>query len=100
MAKEIRTLEEREQALLKKGKEKGFITYEELAEELKGLDIDSDSLDDLYNLLVDNNIEITSEPDEEEGDEGTDGGEDLLDIEDLTLSKDIKINDPVSSIYS
>ena len=95
MAKEIRTLEEREQALLKKGKEKGFITYEELAEELKGLDIDSDSLDDLYNLLVDNNIEITSEPDEEEGDEGTDGGEDLLDIEDLTLSKDIKINDPV-----
>ena len=95
MAKEIRTLEEREQALLKKGKEKGFITYEELAEELKGLDIDSDSLDDLYNLLVDNNIEITSEPDEEEGDETTDGGEDLLDIEDLTLSKDIKINDPV-----
>ena len=27
---------------------------------LKGLEIDSDSLDDLYNLLVDNNIEITS----------------------------------------
>ena len=95
MAKEIKTLEEREQTLLKKGKEKGYITYEELAEELKGLDIDSDSLDDLYNLFVENNIEITSGQNEEESDDDNDGGEDLLDIEDLALSKDIKINDPV-----
>ena len=94
MAKEIKTLEEREQDLLKKGKEKGFITYEELAEELKGLEIDSDSLDDLYNLLVDNNIEITSgQVEEVQDDDDTDA--DLLDIEDLTLTKDIKINDPV-----
>ncbi len=95
MAKEIKTLEEREQTLLKKGKEKGYITYEELAEELKGLDIDSDSLDDLYNLFVENNIEITSGQNEEESDDDNDGGADLLDIEDLALSKDIKINDPV-----
>ena len=94
MAKEIKTLEEREQELLKKGKEKGFITYEELAEELKGLEIDSDSLDDLYNLLVDNNIEITSGQVEEVEDDD-DSDSDLLDIEDLTLTKDIKINDPV-----
>ena len=95
MAKEIKTLEEREQTLLKKGKEKGYITYEELAEELKGLDIDSDSLDDLYNLFVENNIEITSGQTEDESNDDNDGGEDLLDIEDLALSKDIKINDPV-----
>ncbi len=93
MAKEMKTFDERKEALLVKGKEKGFITYEELAEELKGLDIDSDSLDDLYNLLVDNNIEITSE--QEEGDEGDDSGAGLLDLDDLTLTKDIKINDPV-----
>ena len=31
---EIKTLEERENNLIVKGKEKGFITYEELAEEL------------------------------------------------------------------
>lgn len=93
MAKEIKTFEERKQTLLQKGKEKGFITYEELAGELKGLDVDSDSLDELYNLLVDNQIEITSEQDEGE-DEG-ENGTGLIDIEDLTLSKDIKINDPV-----
>ena len=95
MAKEIKTLEAREQELLKRGKEKGFITYEELAEELKGLEIDSDSLDDLYNLFVENNIEITSEQVEEVNDEDDSEGGDLLDIEDLALSKDIKINDPV-----
>ena len=95
MAKEIKTFEERKKTLLEKGKQKGFITYEELADELRGLDVDSDSLDDLYNTLVDNHIEITS--DETMEDEGEDdaSGEDFLDIEDLTLSKDIKINDPV-----
>ena len=91
MTNEIKTFEERKEALLIKGKEKGFITYEELANELKGLDVDSDSLDELYNLLVDNNIEVKAEQDEEDAGEG--GEVDLLD--DLALTKDIKINDPV-----
>ncbi len=93
MANEIKTMEERKEKLIKIGKEKGFITYEQLAEELKGLEVDSDSLDDLYNTLVENHIDIVSE----EGEEDNDGGmspEDL-NVEDLTLSKDIKINDPV-----
>ena len=58
MVGEIKTIEERKQSLLKKGKENGYVTYEELASELKGLEVDSDTLDDLYNLLVENNIEI------------------------------------------
>ena len=92
MTKEIKTFEERKQSLLELGKKNGFITYEQLADELKGLEVDSDSLDDLYNFLVDNNIEITSEQDDINGDD--DGGE-LVDLNDLALSKDIKINDPV-----
>ena len=60
---EIKTLEERENNLIVKGKEKGFITYEELAEELKGLEIDSDALDNLYNKLVENKIEVVAEAD-------------------------------------
>ena len=32
---EIKTIEERKQSLLKKGKENGYVTYEELASELK-----------------------------------------------------------------
>lgn len=93
MTKEIKTFDERKQSLLELGKKSGFITYEQLAEELKGLEVDSDSLDDLYNFLVDNNIEITSDDTEPTGDDEEDGG--LVDLEDLALSKDIKINDPV-----
>ena len=91
MAQEIKTFDARKETLLAKGKEKGYITYEELAEELKGLDIDSDSLDELYNLFVENNIEITTEDDESDSSE--DGGMDVLD--EFSLAKDVKINDPV-----
>jgi RNA polymerase primary sigma factor len=93
MTKEIKTFEERKQSLLELGKRNGFITYEQLADELKGLEVDSDSLDDLYNFLVDNNIEITADQADENPDDDEDDG--LIDLDDLALSKDIKINDPV-----
>ena len=94
MTNEIRTMEERKNNLLELGKKKGYITYEELANELKGLDIDSDSLDDLYNFLINNNIDITAEDSEEES--VPTGDEDLLDnLESYTMTKDVKINDPV-----
>ena len=63
MINEIKTFEERKLELVKIGKEKGFITYEELANALKGLDLDADALDDLYNLFNENNIAIVSEED-------------------------------------
>ena len=89
---EIKTIEERKQSLLKKGKENGYVTYEELANELKGLEVDSDTLDDLYNLLVENNIEVVSEMADNSNDD--EDPNDLI-VEDLTLTKDVKINDPV-----
>ncbi len=94
MVNEIKTIEDRKKSLIKKGKANGYVTYEEMAEELKGLEVDSDTLDDLYNALVQNNIEIISETTDnsEESDDENPG--DLV-VEDLTLSKDIKINDPV-----
>jgi len=91
--KEIKTFEERKKELLEKGKEKGVLTYEELAESLKGLELDADSLDDLYNAFHDNNIEIISENFEDEEDSSEDG--DALVIEDVSLPKNASINDPV-----
>ena len=93
MVGEIKTLEERKNKLLVLGKKQGFITYEQLADELKGLDVDSDSLDELYNALMEAEIDIVTE-------DGTDdaSGEEITSdviVEDLTLSKDVKINDPV-----
>ena len=93
MVEEIKTLDERKQKLLALGKKQGFITYEQLADQLKGLDVDSDTLDELYNFLVENNIDIVSEDgaDDASGEEITED----MSVENLTLSKDVKINDPV-----
>ena len=91
MIDEIKTFEQRKEELIKIGKEKGFITYEELAKALKGLDLDSDNLDDLYNAFNENGIQIVSEDDETNG--GGDADSILLD--DNTLTKDLTINDPV-----
>ena len=86
------TIEDKKLKLVEAGKKDGYITYEMLANELKGLDVDSDSLDDLYNTLVENNIEVISETADNSIDD--ENPEDLI-VEDLTMSKDIKINDPV-----
>ena len=96
MIEEIKTFESRKADLIKKGKEKGFITYEELANGLKGLDMDSDSLDDLYNSLMENNIEIVTDESEVGSDEEDATGGDIEDIlKDNTIAKEISINDPV-----
>ena len=96
--KEIKTFKEREEELIAEGKEKGYITYEQLAAKLKGLDIDSDLLDELYNHLIEQNITVISQADVDEGESGKarkieDEEPILLDDEEIT--KDININDPV-----
>ena len=87
---EIKTFDERKKELLEIGKKEGKITYEQLAEVLKGLDMDSDSLDEVYNLLTENSIEVVSET-EEDGE----SGDSPLILDDNELTKDININDPV-----
>ncbi len=89
MVNEIKTFEERKEELLKNGKKKGTLTYEELANSLKGLELTNEELDELYNLFNENGIKIVSE---EEDDDETDDG--LL-LDDNILTKDLTINDPV-----
>ncbi len=97
MINEIKTFDERKEELVKSGKEKGYVTYEQLADVLKGLEIDAEELDDLYNVFMVNNIEVKSEEDisnnEDISVEEIESPEKIL--EDFENSKDIKINDPV-----
>ena len=90
MIDEIKTFEERKKELVKKGKEKGFITYEELASSLKGLDLDADSLDELYNAFNENSIAVVSE-----GEDASSGDSEKILLDDNDLTKDLTINDPV-----
>ena len=89
---EIKTLKDREKELIELGKKQGFITYETLAEHLKGLELDSDSLDELYNSLIDNHIDIVSDDDNSGSNRQV---EEELVLSDEELTKDVNINDPV-----
>ncbi len=91
MYNEIKSFEERKDELVKLGKKQGYITYEELAATLKGLDLDADSLDDLYNIFNENNIPVVSE----EEAESPENINDKMLLDDNTLTKDLNINDPV-----
>ena len=90
--KEIKSFDERKNELILEGQKNGFITFEQLAKALQGLDVDADSLDSLYNDLVQAGISVVTEEDAS----NPEGGEDepiVLSDEDLT--KDVNINDPV-----
>ena len=89
---EIKTFDERKKILIKIGKDKGYITFEELADNLRGLEMDSDSLDELYNLFHDMGIEVVSDEVEGDTDDDSNGG---LGLDDLSIPKTISINDPV-----
>lgn len=96
MVPEIKDFEQRKEALIKKGKELAFITYEEIAEELKGLDVSSDLLDELYNAFMESDISVISENDLDDGSNEEDASGNLEDIlKDNTIAKELTINDPV-----
>ena len=94
---EIKSFEDRVKDLVELGKKnKNVLTFEQLAEALKGLDIDNDSLDELYNTLMESGSEVV----DENKDDGEVPKHELKEEENLVLSdeeitKDININDPV-----
>ena len=88
MFEEMKTFDERKKELITEGKKNRTITYEKLAEKLKGLDLDADSLDDLYNALSKNNIKVVSENPDDDVDDTSNSDAELL-------GKDLTINDPV-----
>ena len=94
---EIKSVDERLKDLIKIGKEKKYVTFEQIVESLKGLDVDNDSLDKIYNELMENDIQVIAEGEEEETD--SDGVPKNLEepvlLDDSEITKDININDPV-----
>ena len=90
MIKEIKTFGERKDDLIKLGLEnENKLTYEQMAEALKGLDLDADSLDDLYNALSDNKIKVIADKEDDEKE-----GKELIEPTEI-LNKNLTIDDPV-----
>ena len=81
--------------LIETGKKDGFLTYETIAKKTTNLEMDSNNLDELYNALNENNIEIRSE-DESDVDTSLLTEDPEFNIEHLANeSKDMSVNDNV-----
>ena len=81
--------------LIKTGKNDGYLTYETIAKKTTNLEMNSNNLDELYNALNENNIEIRSE-DEHDVDASLLTEDPEFNIEHLANeSKDMSVNDNV-----
>ena len=93
MVNNIKTFDERIEELVKTGKEQGYLTYEQIAKKTIDLELDSEALDKLYNILTENKIEVRAEDDESGGEINL---KDDIIIDDVPdESKDMSVNDNV-----
>lgn len=81
------------QQLIELGKKQGSLTYEEITDRLTPFDQDTDQLDDFFEQLGAQGIDVVNERDERpQAGESTD---EEYDLNDLTMPPGIKISDPV-----
>src|SRR5690625_882781 len=91
MMEDDMTLEQVKEELVDLGKKNGVLQYEEIADRLSTFEIEPEQIDEFYEYLEEQGIEVIS--DEEE-----DSDEDLIkadDLRDLSVPLGVKINDPV-----
>jgi RNA polymerase primary sigma factor len=100
------TLEQVKEQLVELGKKRGVLTYEEIAERLSPFELDSDQMDEYYEYLNEQGIEVVAEsdlddPNLDDSDLDDSDLDDLVkdeeefDLNDLSVPPGVKINDPV-----
>lgn len=94
---EVKSLEEVETELLKKAKLTGVISQSEIYERLKAYELDDDAISDLMEFFASQEIEVTSEIDEEEEeDESLDKIDDSkINLEEPVEDDDFFVSDAV-----
>ncbi|WP_237979514.1 RNA polymerase sigma factor RpoD [Bacillus thuringiensis] len=91
------TLEQVKEQLTELGKKRGVLTYEEIAERMNGFEIESDQMDEYYEYLGEQGIDLVGDNDNEEGPNNRQitKAEEEFDLNDLSVPPGVKINDPV-----
>ncbi len=90
------TLEQVKDQLTEVGKKTGVLAYDDIAEKLANFDVDSDQMDEFYEFLGEQGVELVGES--EDGDPNIQElakGEEEFDLNDLSVPPGVKINDPV-----
>ncbi|ANS75149.1 RNA polymerase subunit sigma [Paenibacillus yonginensis] len=94
------TLEQVKEQLMELGKKRSSLTYKEIMEKLSPFEQDPEQMDEFFEQLNDNGIDVTNVSDEElarrQGDDEEHSDQDDFNFDDdLSLPPGIKINDPV-----
>lgn len=91
------TLEQAKDQLMELGKKRGVLTYKEIAEKLSAFDQDADQIDEYYEYIGEQGIEIINDSEDEDDIDipPTDEEEDYKVDDDLSVPPGVKINDPV-----
>lgn len=95
------TLEQVKDQLTALGKKVGVLAYDDIAEKMANFDVESDQMDEFYEFLGDQGIELVGDSDDEDNDDPSikalskDDDGDEFDLNDLSVPPGVKINDPV-----
>ncbi|NEU32378.1 RNA polymerase sigma factor RpoD [bacterium LRH843] len=87
------SIDQVKEQLVEIGKKKGVISYAEITEKLAVFDQDSDQMDEFFEYLGEQGIEVLNES--EDAPETKEKDEEEFDLNDLSVPPGIKINDPV-----
>ncbi|UOR12286.1 RNA polymerase sigma factor RpoD [Halobacillus amylolyticus] len=88
------TLEQAKEQLLEMGKKRGVLAYEEVAEKLSSFELDSDQMDEYYEHLNEQGVEVIGDSDRDPSMQQL-NKEEEFNLNDLSVPPGVKINDPV-----
>lgn len=91
------TLDQVKDKLVEVGKKRGVLTYEDISEKLSTFELDSDQMDEFYEYLGDQGVELLGDNEESEssGPAIVKDDDEEFDLNDLSVPPGVKINDPV-----
>src|SRR5699024_7047884 len=88
------TLEQAKEQLVEMGKKRGVLAYEEVADRLSSFEMESEHMDEFYENLNEQGIEVIGESEDDPKMKEI-AKEEEFDLNDLSVPLGIKINDPV-----
>jgi RNA polymerase primary sigma factor len=95
------TVDQAKEQLIERGKKRGTLTYQAISEKLGHFELDSDQMDEFYEQLGEQGVEILEDNEDDDGEDAPDvhelekEDEEEFDLNDLSVPPGVKINDPV-----
>ncbi|SDH48300.1 RNA polymerase primary sigma factor [Alteribacillus persepolensis] len=89
------SIDQVKEQLVESGKKRGVLSYAEITEKLAPYDQDSEQMDEFFEYLGEQGIDLLNEGEEVPSMEQVEKEEEELDLNDLSVPPGIKINDPV-----